>query len=151
MYSKCMMPKQKAYSSKKNIKNFMASMLKNWIVLLKKYEKWKPNEKLSINVSIFVRGHIRAFLLVRYVTWLRVIRVWLNWIDHWSFMLDYGLIHIWYSHTTHKSNVQWISISFMWLYMFKCDVCMLNCLLIKPKNIFECFIYFLKWFLSLLF
>ena len=27
-------------------------------------------------------------------------------------MLDYGLIHTWYSHTTHKSNVQWISISF---------------------------------------
>ena len=67
-------------------------------------------------------------------------------------------------------------ISFVWLYMFKCDVyarilvdqtqkdfwvfylflkvictysnvmCMLKYLLIKPKNIFECFIRFWKWF-----
>ena len=66
-------------------------------------------------------------------------------------MLDYGLIQTLYSHTTHKSNVQWISIWFVWLYVFKCDICMLNSLLIKPKNIFECFICFWKWFLSFLF
>ena len=29
--------------------------------------------------------------------------VWLDWIDHWSFTLVYGLFHIWYSHTTHKT------------------------------------------------
>ena len=52
-------------------------------------------------------------------------------------MLDYGLIHTWYSHTTHNSNVQWIFISFVWLYMFKCDMCMLNYLLIKPKIFFS--------------
>ena len=32
---------------------------------IKKYEKWKPNEKLSINVNTLVRNHIRSFLLVR--------------------------------------------------------------------------------------
>ena len=52
-------------------------------------------------------------------------------------MLDYGLIHTWYSHTKHNSNVQWIFISFVWLYMFKCDMCMLNYLLIKLKIFFS--------------
>ena len=37
-------------------------------------------------------------------------------------------------------------ISFVWLYMFKCNLCMLNCFMIKPKNIFEYFICFLKCF-----
>ena len=44
-----------------------------------------------------------------------------------------------------------MSISFVWLCMFKCDVCMLNYLMIKPKKIFEYFICFWKWFLSLCF
>ena len=57
-------------------------------------------------------------------------------------MLDYGLIYTWNSHTTHKSNVQWISISFVCLYVFKCDVCMLNRLLIKPKRFFSVFFVF---------
>ena len=48
-------------------------------------------------------------------------------------MLNYGLTRTWCSYTTHKSNVQWISISFVWLYVFKCVVCMINCSLIKPK------------------
>ena len=26
-------------------KKIMASLLKNWVVLIKKYEKWKSNEK----------------------------------------------------------------------------------------------------------
>ena len=58
-------------------------------------------------------------------------------------MLNYGLTRTWCSYTTHKSNVQWISISFVWLYVFKCDVCVLNCLLIKPK-FFWVFYLFLK-------
>ena len=105
------------------------------------YEKWKPIEKFSIIVNTLVRSHICSYLLMRLVTWLRAICVWLDWIDHWRFILDYELIHTWYPHTTHKSNVQWISISFMWLYVFKCDVCMLNCLMIKPKKIFEYFLF----------
>ena len=40
----------------KNLKNFMASLLKNWVVLIKKYKKWKPNEKLSINVNTLIGG-----------------------------------------------------------------------------------------------
>ena len=75
--------------------------------------------------------------------------VWLDWIDHWNFILDYGLVHTWFTHTTHKSNVQWMLISFVWLYVFKCDLCMLNYLMIKPKKIFKCFMCFWKWFLSL--
>ena len=43
----------------------MASLLKNWVVLIKKYEKWKPNEKFSIIVNTLVRSNICLFLLVR--------------------------------------------------------------------------------------
>ena len=53
--------------------------------------------------------------------------------------------------TTHKSNVQWMSISFVWLYMFKCDVCVLNHMWIKPKNFFVLFVCFWKWFVSPMF
>ena len=43
-------------------------------------------------------------------------------------------------------------ISFVWLYVFKCDLCTLNCLMIKLKKIFESFICFWKCFcLSLVF
>ena len=49
----------------RNIKNFTASLLKNWVVLIKKYEKRNPNEKFSINVNTLVRSHICSFLLVR--------------------------------------------------------------------------------------
>ena len=45
----------------------------------------------------------------------------------------------WSTHTTHKFNVQWMPISFVWLYMFKCDVCVLNHMWIKPKR----FLFFL--------
>ena len=38
----------------RNIKTFMASLLKNWVVLIKWYEKWKPNENFSINVNTLV-------------------------------------------------------------------------------------------------
>ena len=55
-------------------------------------------------------------------TWFRTSCVWLDWIDHWSFTLVYGLFHIWYSPTTHKTSIQLMLISFVWLYMFKCDV-----------------------------
>ena len=82
---------------------------------------------------------------------LCAICVWLDWIDLWNFILDYGLVHTWFTHTTHKSNVQWMPISFVWLYVFKCGLCMLNCLMIKPKFFFECFMCFWKWFLSLWF
>ena len=133
----------------RNIKNFIASLLKNWVVLIKMYEKWKSNEKLSIIVNTLVRSHICSFLLMRMVTWPRAICVWLDWIGYWRFVLNCELIHAWYPYTTHKSNVQWISISFVWLYVFKCDMCMLNCLMIKPKKIFEYFICFWKLFLSL--
>ena len=112
MYSRCMMPKPKVYYSKK-YKKFHGIVAQKLSCNKKKYEKWKTNEKLSIIVNTLVRGHICSFLLVRWVTWLHIICVWLDWIDHWSFILNYVLIHTWYPHTTHKSNVQWI------LYVFR--------------------------------
>ena len=55
-------------------------------------------------------------------TCFRTSCVWLDWIDHWNFTLVYELFHIWYSPTTHKTSIQLMLISFVWLYMFKCDV-----------------------------
>ena len=37
-------------------------------------------------------------------------------------------------------------ISFVWLYLYKCDMCIHNFLMIKPKKIFEYFICFWKCF-----
>ena len=71
--------------------------------------------------------------------------VWLDWIDHWNFILDYRLVHTWSAHTTHKSNVQWMLIPFLWLYVFKCDV-YTQLLVNQIKKIFECFICFWKCF-----
>ena len=144
MYSKCMM--RKAYSSKKYQKISWHRFSK---IELYWSKVWKMDAKMKnfqSNVNTFVGGHICLFLLVRYVTWLRVSCVWLDWIDHWNFMLDYGLVYTWFTHTTHKSNVQWMPISFVWLYVFKYDMCIFNCLMIKLKKIFECFISFWKCF-----
>ena len=67
MYSKCMIPKPKAYSSKK-YKKFHGIDAQKLSCIDQKYEKQKPNEKLSINVITLVRGNISSFLLVRKVT-----------------------------------------------------------------------------------
>ena len=44
----------------------------------------------------------------------------------------------------HRSNVQWMLISFVCLCMFKCDMCVLNHIWIKPKR----FLFFLFAFRS---
>ena len=46
-------------------------------------------------------------------------------------------------------NVQWKSYSFVWLYLIKCVVCVLNYMFDQTKNIFDHFICIWKWFLSL--
>ena len=74
---------------------------------------------------------------------------WLNW--SLSFILDYGLIHTWFPHTTHKSNIQWIPILFVWLYMFKCDVCVLNHMWIKLKRFLNILFVFGSVFITLCF
>ena len=51
-------------------------------------------------VITLVRGHICSLLQVKYVIWLRTSRVWLDWIDHWNFILVYRLVHTWSTHTT---------------------------------------------------
>ena len=42
-----------------------------------------------------------------------------------------------------------MSYSFVWLYLFKCDVCVLSYIWINPKSFFDHFICIWKWFLSL--
>ena len=106
--------------------------------------KMEANEKGFQSIVItLVRGHICTFLQVRLVTWLRTSRVWLDWIDHWSFILNYRLVHAWSTHTTHKTNVQWMLIPFVWLYMYKCDVYTQR-LADQTQNDFWVFYIFLK-------
>ena len=154
MYSKCMMPNPKAYSSKKNKKFHGIDVQKLSYIdqSMKKEVKWKAfnhckhfGEESYTFISTTKIGHLTSCYLCI------AICVWLDWIDHWSFILNYGLIHTWYSHTTHKSNVQWISISFVWLYMFECDVCVLKLIMIESKRFFDHFICFWKWFISPMF
>ena len=58
---------------------------------------------------------------------------WLNW----SLKLHSRLRtipHLIHTHTTHMPNVQWMSYSFVRLYLSKCDVCVLNLIWINPKR-----------------
>ena len=71
--------------------------------------------------------------------WFSTSCVWFDWIDHWNFTLDYESFPIWYSHTTHKTFVEQMLISFVCLCVLKCDVCVLNHMWIKPKR----FLFFL--------
>ena len=51
-----------------------------------------------------------------------------------------------HTHTTHKTFFQWMLISFVWLYMFKCDV-YTQLLVYQTQNDFWVFYMFLKVFL----
>ena len=55
MYLKCMVPKSKAYSSKiyQNLHSIASQKLS---CIDRMYEKWKPNEKLSIKCKYFGVG-----------------------------------------------------------------------------------------------
>ena len=55
MYSKCIVTKPKAYSSKKYQK-FQGIATQKSSCIDHKYEKWKPNEKLSIKCKYFGVG-----------------------------------------------------------------------------------------------
>ena len=56
------------------------------------------------------------------------------------------LIHI---HTTHMSNVQWMPYSFVRLYLFKYDVCVLNYIWIKPKRFWSFYMFLEVIFITL--
>ena len=119
---KCIVPKSKAYLSKKyqKVHGFVSQEFE--LYLIKNMKNGSQMKSFQSIVNTLVKGHLCSFLQVRYVTWLRTSCVWLDWIDHWSFILDYGLVHTWSTHTTHKSKVRWMLIPFVWLYVFKCDV-----------------------------
>ena len=109
---KCLVPKPKAYLSKIS-KSSWHCFSKIWLCLIKSMKNGSQMKSFQSNVNTLVRGHICSFLQVRQVTWLRASCIWLDWIDHWNFILDYGLLHTWFTHTTYKSNVPWIPISFV--------------------------------------
>ena len=73
---------------------------------------------------------------------------WLNW----SLKLHSSLRTIPHLILTHNTQdfVQLMLISFVWLYMFKCDV-YAHVLADQTQNIFKCFICFWKWFYTFMF
>ena len=74
--------------------------------------------------------------------WLGMI--WLNW----SLKLHTRLwtSYTWSTHTRHKTNVQWMLIPFVWLYVFKRDV-YTQLLVNQTQKDFWAFYMFLKVFL----
>ena len=101
LYSKCIMPKQKAYSSKIYKKYHGIATQKLSCTWSKSKKNGSQIKSFQSNVNTLVGGHICSFLLVRKVTWLRASYVWLDWINHWNFILDFGLVHTWFTCTQH--------------------------------------------------
>ena len=58
---------------------------------------------------------------------------WLNWSLKFHSRLRI-IPHLIHTHTTHMPNVQWMSYSFVRLYLSKCDICMLNHIWINLKR-----------------
>ena len=69
--------------------------------------------------------------------------VCLDWIDHWKFTLIYGLFHIWYSPTTHKTLFKQC-VSHLCDCTYSNVMCILKYLLIKTQKVFWVFYMFLK-------
>ena len=111
----------------------------------------KPNEKLQSYVIIFlwevIYGHFYNWdrplelVLVVYDLFKLIIETLL-----WS--KDYSIFD---THPQHTSLVQLMLISFVWLYMIKYDVCVLNHIWIKPKRFLFFFVCFWRWFVSPIF
>ena len=141
-----MVPKPKAQLLKLFQNVYGITSQKFEFSLIKSMQNGRKIKSFQSIVITLVKDHICLFLQVRKVTWLRTSCVWLNWIDHWNFILDYRLVHTWSTPITHKSNVQWILIPFVWLYVFKCDV-YTPLLVDQTQKDFWIFYIFLKVFL----
>ena len=80
----------------------MALVLKNWVELIK---VWKMEAKWKVfNQCKHFGEESYTFISIHEIGLLTSCYLCMNY--HWSFMLDYGLIQTWYSHTTQKPNVQ---------------------------------------------
>ena len=119
----------------------MGSLLKNWVVLIKVWKmeaKWK-----TFNQCKHFGEESYTFISIHEIGLLTSCYLCMTWLN-WSLKLHATLWTNSYLILTHntKSNVQWISIWFVWLYMLKCDVCMINCSLIKPKIFLSVFFFY---------
>ena len=90
-------------------------------------------------ISIIEIDHLISYQLC--MTWL-----------NWSLNLHSGLRTIPHLILTHNTQdfVQLMLISFVWLYMIKCDM-YAHVLADQTQNIFKCFICFWKWFYTFMF
>ena len=144
---------------------FQAPISKMRCIVQKDQMLWfvqKPNEKLLRFVIIFLWEVIYA----HFYNWDSPSDLVLVVYDLIELIIEASLWTKDYStFDTHRSNVQWMLISFVCLCMFKCDVCVLNHIWIKPKRflfffyLFYLFIYLLiffffciwKWLVSTMF
>ena len=142
--------KSKAYSQYWNIKNFKHWSQK-WDVLFKNDKMlWflkKPNEKLQRRVIIFLWEVIYS----HFYNWDRPLDLVPVVYDLIELIIETSLWTKDYS--TFDTHIQHTRVLFNKCLFHLCDctssnvMCMLNCLSIKPKKIFEYFICFLKVFL----
>ena len=127
------------------------ALISKWDVLFKNDQMlWfvkKPNEKFLIFVIIF----LWEVIYVHFYNWNRPLDLVLVVYDLIELIIETLLWSKDYStfdtHPQHTSLVQLMLISFVWLYMIKCDVCVLNHIWIKPKR----FLFFLFAFRGVLY
>ena len=116
---------------------------KGWNI---KNEMYYPNEKLLSCVIIF----LWEVMYVRFYNWDRPLDLVPVVYDLTELIIEASLQTKDYStfdtHITHKTFVQWMLISFVWLYMFKCDV-YTQLLVDQTQKVFWVFYMFLKVFL----
>ena len=103
---------------------FQAPISKKYVFSKKDQMLWfmqKPNEKLLSCVII-----LWEVIYVHFYNWDKPLDLISVVYDLIELIIDASLwskeFFTWYSPTTHKTLIQWMLISFVWLYMFKCDV-----------------------------
>ena len=111
----------------------------------------KPNEKFQRYVIIF----LWEVIYVHFYNWDSPLDLVLVMYDLIELIIEVSLWTKDYS--TFDTHTEHTRLLFNECLFHLCDctysnvMCILNCLLIKPKNIFEFFICFLKWFYAFVF
>ena len=109
----------------------------------------RQNEKLLRIVVILLCEVIYAHLFIDHLISYQLCMTWLNWSLKLHSRL-WTIPHLILTHNT-RDFVQIMSISFVWLYMFKCDVYAQNTCWSNPKRFFSILYVFESDFVLFLF
>ena len=150
---KNMMLNPKAFSLKKYKKFQDIFARKVWKILFK---VWKSNLNVKLQLMYHFANHINFFnkpfhegpytLIFMHVIGLSRFHAIGDWIYHWRFMQDYGLIRTWYSHTSLMFNEYLFHFC-----MFEFFVSVLKLILVKSKRFLIVLFFFRSDFYHSLF